>query len=54
VVLADAGHGQIGAPCMDKVLRDFIDAARPSKLDLKCLDKRSVAPFFTSLAGAPP
>ena len=54
VVLADAGHGQLGAPCMDKVLRDFIDTAQPSKLDLKCLDKRSTAPFFTSLAGPPP
>jgi pimeloyl-ACP methyl ester carboxylesterase len=54
VVLADAGHGQLGAPCMDKVLRDFIDTAQPAKLDLKCLDKRSAAPFFTSLAGPPP
>jgi pimeloyl-ACP methyl ester carboxylesterase len=54
VVLADAGHGQLGAPCMDRVLRDFIDTAQPSKLDLKCLDKRSTAPFFTSLAGPPP
>jgi pimeloyl-ACP methyl ester carboxylesterase len=54
VVLADAGHGQLGAPCMDKVLRDFIDTAQPAKLDLKCLEKRSTAPFFTSLSGPPP
>lgn len=54
VVLAGEGHGQLGAPCMDKVLRDFLDTADPAALDLKCLDKRAATPFFTSLAGPAP
>ena len=54
VVLAGEGHGQLGAPCMDKVLRDFLAAPKPSQLDLKCLDRRSATPFFTTLAGPPP
>lgn len=54
VVLADQGHGQLGAPCMDKLLRAFLAAPEPAKLDLKCLDQRGPAPFFTSLAGPSP
>lgn len=54
VVLAGEGHAQLGAPCMDKVLRDFLDTAKPSMLDLKCLDRRAATPFFTSLAGPSP
>ena len=54
VVLQDEGHGQLGAPCMDRVLRDFLASPVPAKLDLKCLDKRGAAPFSTSLAGPAP
>lgn len=54
VVLQDEGHGQLGATCMDRVLRDFIATPVPAKLDLKCLEKRSASPFFTSLAGPTP
>jgi hypothetical protein len=53
-VLQDEGHGQLGATCMDRVLRDFIATPVPAKLDLKCLERRSAAPFFTSLAGPAP
>jgi len=54
LVLAGEGHGQLGAPCMDKVLRDFLAVPAPATLDAKCLDKRSAQAFFTSLAGPPP
>ena len=54
VVLQDEGHGQLGATCMDRILRDFVATPAPAKLDLKCLEKRSTAPFFTSLAGPSP
>ena len=54
VVLQDEGHGQLGANCMDRVLRDFIATPVPGKLDLKCLEKRSPSPFFTSMAGPAP
>jgi len=54
IVLAGEGHGQLGASCIDKVLRDFVATAEPSTLDLKCLDRRAATPFFTSLAGPPP
>lgn len=54
VVLQDEGHGQLGATCMDRVLRDFIAAPAPAKLDLQCLEKRRASPFFTSLAGPTP
>jgi hypothetical protein len=39
---------------MDRVLRDFIATPVPGKLELKCLEKRSASPFFTSLAGPAP
>jgi pimeloyl-ACP methyl ester carboxylesterase len=54
VVLQDEGHGQLGATCMDRVLRDFIATPVPGKLELNCLEKRSASPFFTSLAGPAP
>jgi hypothetical protein len=54
VVLQDEGHGQLGATCMDRVLRDFIATPVPGKLDLKCLEKRNPSPFFTSMAGPAP
>ena len=54
VVLQDEGHGQLGATCMDRVLRDFIATPVPATLDLKCLEKRSPSPFFTSMAGPAP
>ena len=54
VVLQDEGHGQLGATCMDRVLRDFVATPVPAKLDLGCLEKRVASPFFTSLAGPTP
>ena len=58
IVLPDQGHGQLGAPCMDRVMADFLQrATQPeqlAQLDRSCLDKVKPAPFFLSLTGAAP
>ena len=58
IVLPDQGHGQLGAPCMDRVMADFLQrAAQPeqtAQLDRSCLDKVKPAAFFLSLTGAAP
>ena len=58
IVLPDQGHGQLGAPCMDRVMADFLQRAtraeQVAQLDRSCLDKVKPAPFFLSLTGAAP
>lgn len=54
VLLAGEGHGQLGVRCMDRVFEDFLRQGEPAKLDLTCLDKRVVPPFFLSPAGPAP
>lgn len=49
-----AGHGQLGAPCMDRVLAEFYAAADPHTLDTACLQRRQQPPFWISLAGPSP
>ena len=54
VSLADEGHGQLGVRCMDRVFEEFLRHGEPAKLDMTCLDKRIVPPFFLSPAGPAP
>jgi pimeloyl-ACP methyl ester carboxylesterase len=49
-----AGHGQLGAPCMDRVLAEFYAEADPRTLDTTCLQQRHQPPFWISLAGPSP
>jgi pimeloyl-ACP methyl ester carboxylesterase len=54
VVIAARGHGQITAPCVDRIVADFISAGSAKNLDTKCTGKIAPMPFFTTLAGPSP
>lgn len=54
LVLPDLGHGQIGAPCMDGVMADFIASGTVKGLRTECTKRAKPMPFFTTLAGPTP
>ena len=54
LVLPDLGHGQIGAPCMDRVMSDFVSLGTVDGLDTSCTTRAKPMPFFTTLAGPTP
>ena len=54
LVLPDLGHGQLGAPCMDRVMADFISLGTVKDLDTSCTKLAKPMPFFTSLSGPAP
>jgi pimeloyl-ACP methyl ester carboxylesterase len=54
VVLKDFGHGQLAAPCVDRVMEQFINRASVAGLDVSCTRNDKPTPFFTSLNGPPP
>jgi pimeloyl-ACP methyl ester carboxylesterase len=54
LILPNEGHGQLGVLCMDRVLADFFDTPDPSLLDVSCLERKRVPPFWLSLAGPAP
>ena len=54
VVLKDFGHGQLGAPCVDRVMEQFVNRASAKGLDISCTSNDKPMPFFISLNGPPP
>jgi pimeloyl-ACP methyl ester carboxylesterase len=54
VVLKDFGHGQLAAPCVDRVMEQFINRAAVTGLDTSCTSNDKPMPFFISLNGPPP
>jgi len=52
--LAGFGHGQLTAPCMDRVLAQFVARASVAALDSGCTRRAVPLPFFTSANGPPP
>jgi pimeloyl-ACP methyl ester carboxylesterase len=54
VIVAAHGHGQLGAPCVDRVIAAFIDAGTAKGLDSSCTNKLAPMPFFTTLSGPSP
>ena len=54
VIIAGHGHGQLGVPCVDRVMANFIDAGSAKDLDVSCTQKVPPMPFFTTLAGPAP
>jgi pimeloyl-ACP methyl ester carboxylesterase len=54
VIIAGHGHGQLTAPCVDRVIADFIHAGTARDLDTSCTQKIPPMPFFTTLAGPAP
>jgi len=54
VVLEGFGHGQLTAPCVDRIMAQFIAHASVETLDVSCVRAARPLPFFTSLNGPPP
>jgi pimeloyl-ACP methyl ester carboxylesterase len=54
VVLEGFGHGQLTAPCIDRVMAQFVTRASVDALDASCARAARPLPFFTSLNGPPP
>src|SRR3984957_20311599 len=54
VVLKDFGHGQLAAPCGDRVMEQFVNRASAKGLDISCTSNDKPMPFFISLNGPPP
>jgi len=54
VVLKGFGHGQVVAPCVDRLMERFIDTATVKGLDVSCTSRAKPTPFFTSLNGPSP
>ncbi|HTY50182.1 MAG TPA: alpha/beta hydrolase [Steroidobacteraceae bacterium] len=56
VVLQGLGHGQVTAPCVDRLMQRFLDTAAVTGLDaeLACAERARPAPFAVSFAGPPP
>jgi len=54
LVVPGQGHGQTHLPCVQRLLRDFIDAGTAQGLDSKCIGQIKPAPFFLSFSGGAP
>jgi pimeloyl-ACP methyl ester carboxylesterase len=54
VIIAGHGHGQFGAPCVDRIMVAFINAGSARALDTSCTEKLKPMPFFITLAGPSP
>jgi pimeloyl-ACP methyl ester carboxylesterase len=54
VVVPGQGHGQMSLPCVQRLVRDFIDAASVTGLDTACIGTIEPAPFFLSFSGSAP
>jgi pimeloyl-ACP methyl ester carboxylesterase len=54
IVLSGFGHGQLTAPCMDRVLAAFLERGSASGLDISCTRSARPMPFFTSPNGPAP
>jgi pimeloyl-ACP methyl ester carboxylesterase len=54
VIIAARGHGQLGAPCVDRVIARFIEAGTARDLDSTCTLKLAPMPFFITPSGPAP
>ncbi len=54
LVLEGFGHGQLTAPCVDRIMAQFLERASVATLDASCVRAARPLAFFTSLNGPPP
>jgi pimeloyl-ACP methyl ester carboxylesterase len=54
IVMDDVGHGQLGVPCMDRVMAQFITLASAEQVDDRCTRDPLRTLFFLSLNGPAP
>jgi pimeloyl-ACP methyl ester carboxylesterase len=54
VVLHGFGHGQLTAPCLDRLMASFINRGGVEGLDTSCVRNDRPMPFFVTLGGPAP
>lgn len=54
IVIPGQGHGQTGLPCVQRLMRDFVESGSVGKLDTACVGNIRPAPFFLSFSGTAP
>jgi pimeloyl-ACP methyl ester carboxylesterase len=54
VIVPGQGHGQIAQPCVQRLVRQFLDAGAAAGLDTACIETIEPAPFFHSFSGPAP
>jgi pimeloyl-ACP methyl ester carboxylesterase len=54
VVLKGFGHGQLTAPCVDRVMAAFLSRGGVEGLDGSCVQSDRPMPFFVTLGGPSP
>ena len=54
LTLPGFGHGVLGAPCMGRLLAQFLARPEAAALDVSCLAAAAPLPFFTSVNGPSP
>jgi pimeloyl-ACP methyl ester carboxylesterase len=54
VVVPGQGHGQLASPCIQRLIRHFIEQGSVAALDTACVDVVEPAPFFLSFSGPAP
>jgi hypothetical protein len=54
VVIKGFGHGQLTAPCVDRVMGNFVQQGKVEGLDVSCVKNDVPMPFFVSVGGPSP
>lgn len=54
LVLRGFGHGQLTAPCVDRLMAQFIARPATEELDVACANQDKPLPFFISMGGPSP
>ncbi len=54
VVVPGQGHGQSRLPCIQRLVRRFIESGSAAGLDTACVEQIRPAPFFLSFSGTAP
>jgi pimeloyl-ACP methyl ester carboxylesterase len=54
LVVPGQGHGQTRLPCVQKLIRRFIEEGMSENLDTACIKSIRPAPFFLSFSGGAP
>ncbi len=54
VIVPGQGHGQTRLPCVQRLLRRFVEQGIPDNLDTACVEMIRPAPFFLSFSGPAP
>jgi pimeloyl-ACP methyl ester carboxylesterase len=54
LILKGFGHGQLSAPCVDRVMANFMSRGAVEGLDVSCVQNDRPLPFFVTVGGPSP